>query len=43
MFNFYEMLLSCLGGREEVPLTTKYSAAIILNKMLFDKDIDDVG
>lgn len=43
MFNFYEMLLCCIGGREEVPATAKYSAAIILNKMLFDKDIEDVG
>lgn len=43
MFNFYETLLDCLKGVNnvgvEVPSTTRFAAAAILAKMLADKDL----
>ena len=44
MFNFYETLLGCLQGLNanggiEIPAGTRYAAAVILAKMLADKDL----
>jgi len=44
MFNFYETLLSCIQGQVsaqgiEVPPPTRYAAAVIISKMLADKDL----
>lgn len=44
MFNFYETLLTCIQGQAtmtgvEIPPTTRYSASVILSKMLQDKDL----
>ena len=45
MFNFYETLLTCIqglatvSGAIEVPSTTRYASAVILSKMLADKDL----
>lgn len=44
MFPFYETLLGCLqslnaNGITEIPASTRYAAAVILAKMLADKDL----
>ena len=44
MFSFYETLLGCIQGVTnnsgvDIPPTTRYAAAIILAKMLADKDL----
>ena len=49
MFNFYELLLQSLAGNSvggasagpavDIPATTRYAAAVIISKMLGDKDL----